>query len=46
MESCKHAEQGTVISNKIQEILMVRVPMKYDKQQGTMASGGKIWDVK
>ena len=46
MESCKDAQQGTVVSNKIQEFLMVRVPMKYDKWQGTMASDSKIWKIK
>ena len=45
MESGKHALQGTLASNKIHPFLMVRVPMKYGKWQGSMASGSKIWDV-
>ena len=35
-----------MVSNKIQPFLIVRVPMKYGKWQGTMASGSKKWDVK
>ena len=46
MESCIHAQQGTVVSNKIHEFLMVRVSMKYDKWKGTITSGSKMWDVK
>ena len=46
MESGDHTIDGTVISNKIQLFVMVMVPMKYDKWQGTMASGSKIWDEK
>ena len=43
MESGDHTIDGTVISNKIQPYLMVMVPMKYGKWQGTMARGSKIW---
>ena len=46
MEIGDHTIDGTVISNKIQQFLMVMVPMKYGKWQGTMASGSKIWDEK
>ena len=33
MESDKHVLHGTVISNKIQPFLMVRIPMKYGQWQ-------------
>lgn len=42
MESSKHALQGTMVSNKMQAFLMVSVPTKYGKWQGTMLSGSKI----
>ena len=41
-----HTVERTVISNKIQQCLMVMVPMKYGKWHGIMASGSKIWDIK
>ena len=45
MESGNHTLRGTVISNKIQQFLMIMVPMQSDKRQGTMASISKIRDV-
>ena len=46
MDSGKHAQQETVIRNKIEAFLMISVPIKYGKWQGTTASGSKIWDIK
>ena len=47
---CKYGKRQTcpttLASNKIHLFLLVRVPMKYGKWQGSMASGSKIWDVK
>ena len=44
MESSKHTLRGTVISNKIQQFLMIMVPMQSGKKQGTMARISKIRD--
>ena len=38
MESGKHEQQKTVVSNKIKAFLLVKVPMK-------LASGEKPWQV-
>ena len=46
MESCKYAQQGTLVGSKIQTLLIIRVSLKYGKWQGTSASGSMIWDVK
>ena len=45
MESGNHTLRGTMISNKIQQFLMIMVPMQSGKRQGTMASISKIRDV-
>ena len=45
MKSSNHALRGTVISNKIQQFLMIMVPMQPGKRQGTMASISKIMDI-
>ena len=39
-------QQETVINNKIQAFLLVKIPMKYCNWQGTMANANMIWDVK
>ena len=45
MESGKYALQGTVVGNKIQTFLILRVSLKYGKQQGTMACRMEILQV-
>ena len=45
MENGNHTLKGTVVSNNIQPFLVVRVPMKCGRWQGTMASGSNIWDL-
>ena len=45
MESGKYALQGTVVGNKIQTFLMIKVSMRYGKCQGTMASGSELRQV-
>ena len=42
MESVKYALQGTVVGNKIQKFLMLRVSLKYGKWQETIASGREL----
>ena len=39
MEVGTHAQQKTVVSNKIQAFLQIKSPMKHGKWQVTMASG-------
>ena len=46
IESCKHGQQETVISDKIQSFLLGNFSMMYGEWQGIMASGSKIWNVK
>ena len=46
MKTGKNSLQESVVANKIQPLLLVRVLMKYGMWQGTMASGSKISDVK
>ena len=46
MQSDKHPQQDIIVTNKIKAFLIVRVTMKYDMRQWSMASGSKIWDVK
>ena len=45
MESGKYALQGTVVGNKIQTFLILRVSLKYGKWQGTIARSMKILQV-
>ena len=45
MEIGKYALQGTVVGNKIQTFLILRVSLKYGKWQGTMARSMEIWQV-
>ena len=46
MKSRNHANQGTVVRNKIQPFIMAKIPMKYGKLYGTKTSDSKIWDLK
>ena len=41
MESCKYAQQGTLVRSKIKTFLIIRVPLKYGKWQGNIANGSK-----
>ena len=42
MESVKYALQATVVGNKVQTFLTMRVLLKYGKWQGTVASGREV----